>query len=140
KFDEQRNLAAALTSWAKKCQSRGRLEAMVALAQSEPEIAERYDSFDKQPWLLNVQNGTVNLRTGELLPHHRGDLLTKVAPVDYDPNAQCPAWLAFLDRIMDGNRDLIDFLQRAVGYSLTGDVSEQVLFFLHGAGANGKST
>lgn len=85
-------------------------------------------------------NGTVDLRTGELRPHRREDLITRLAPVEYDPDAEAPLWEAFLRRIMDGNEDLIRFLQRAVGYSLTGDTSEQCFFLLYGTGANGKST
>jgi len=70
------------------------------------------------------RNGTVNLRAGSLSPHRQEDQITKLAPVDFIPDAQCPRWLAFLERIMDGNKDLIDHLQRVVGYSLTGDVHE----------------
>jgi putative DNA primase/helicase len=67
-------------------------------------------------------------------------LLTKLVPVRYDPMATCPRWDAFLDQIMAGNQALIAYLQRAVGYALTGDTREQVLFLLYGTGANGKST
>ncbi|MFN3763256.1 MAG: phage/plasmid primase, P4 family, partial [Anaerolineae bacterium] len=84
--------------------------------------------------------GTIDLRSGELRPHNPDDLITKIAPVDYIPDAQAPTWEAFLHRIMDGNERLIAFLQRAVGYSLTGDTSERVLFILYGTGANGKTT
>jgi putative DNA primase/helicase len=72
--------------------------------------------------------------------HDKSDLITKVIPVTYDPNAECPKWLGFLDKIMDGNQELISFLQRTVGYALTGDTREQCFFILHGDGANGKST
>ena len=89
---------------------------------------------------MNVLNGTLDLRTGELRPHRREDLITKLAPVVYDHEARCPLFLAFLDRILAGNADLIAFVQRAVGYSLTGDVQERVLLILWGGGANGKST
>jgi putative DNA primase/helicase len=90
--------------------------------------------------LLNCQNGTIDLRTGELLPHRMEDFITRLAPVDFEPDARCPRWLEFLNRIMDGNQHLIDFLQRAVGYALTGETSEQCLFIFYGGGANGKST
>jgi putative DNA primase/helicase len=133
-------LAAALAKWARQCENRARLENMVKLAESEAPITVRSSDFDTDPWLLNVSNGTVDLRTGELREHRREDLLTKLAPVTYESTARCPTWLAFLDRIMASNRDLTDFLQRAAGYALTGDVREQVLFFLYGEGANGKST
>ena len=113
---------------------------MLDLTESEPQIPVLPDQLDADPWLLNVVNGTLDLRTGELRPQRRLDLLTKMAPVIYDPGALCPTWEAFLWRIMGGNQDLIDFLQRAIGYSLTGDTTEQCLFVLHGTGANGKST
>jgi len=113
---------------------------MVRLARSEPVIPVTVDKLDRNPWLLNVRNGTLDLRTGELRPHRREDLLTRLAPVDYDPDATCPTWLAFLDRITAGNQNLIQFLQRAIGYTLTGSARERVLFMLHGGGANGKST
>src|SRR5262249_23526841 len=99
-----------------------------------------HTSLDADPWLLNVQNGTVDLRTGELREHRRDDLITKVAPVDFDPDAECPTWVAFLNRAMAGDATLVDYLQRFVGYCLTGATTEHVLVFLYGGGANGKST
>ncbi len=130
----------ALGKHALRSEAGARLRAMVDLAESEPGIPVHPDDLDRDPWLLNVRNGTVNLRTGALRPHERGDLVTKLAAVEYDPAADCPAFLAFLDRIMAGNEGLIRFLQRAAGYSLTGDTSERVLMILHGEGRNGKST
>jgi putative DNA primase/helicase len=110
------------------------------LARSEPGIPLLPGDLDRDPFLLNVLNGTLDLRKGELRPHRREDFITKLAPVRFDPQAQCPRWLKFLDRIMAGNRDLITYLQRLVGHGMTGDVSEQCLWFFHGGGANGKST
>ncbi len=135
-----RGKAASTAAWAKDSQSAARIAAMIKLAESEPTVTARVDQFDADQWLLNCANGTVDLRTGTLSPHRRQDLLTKLAPVTYDPDATCPTWEAFLSRIMGGNVELIDFLQRAVGYSLTGSVVEQALLFLYGNGANGKST
>ncbi|GIM46838.1 hypothetical protein DNHGIG_23870 [Collibacillus ludicampi] len=114
---------------------------MIALAQNEGDIPIHAYELDADQWLLNVENGTIDLRTGKLRPHSRKDLITKLVHTEYDPNAQCPTWEAFLWRIMNGNQELIRFLQKAVGYALTGDVSEQVMFFLYGyTGKNGKST
>ena len=121
-----------------KSESDRSIRAMLTLAQSERPVLP--EQLDTDPWLLNVENGTLDLRTGELRPHRRDDLLSKLAPVVYDPAAEAPRWLAFLGRIMAGRAEMIAFLQRAVGYSLTGSTREQVLFLLHGSGANGKST
>jgi putative DNA primase/helicase len=124
---------------ATECFSRYKLEAMVVLAQSEPVIPVLPKQLDVDPFLFNVKNGTINLKTGRLQKAQRKDLLTKLSPVIYDPEAKCPLWLSFLDKIFNGNQDLISFVQKIAGYSLTGDVSEQVLFILYGKGANGKS-
>ncbi len=121
-------------------ESRMRLEAMLALGQAECPIADAGEGWDTDPWTMGVANGIVDLRTGTLRAGRQEDRITLHSPVAYNPDASCSQWLAFLVRIMAGNADLIGFLQRAVGYSLTGNVSEQVLFFLHGTGANGKST
>lgn len=112
----------------------------ITSAQSEPGVSILPEDFDKDPRLFNVLNGTIDLRTGQLFEHKKDHYITKLAPVFYSPQSSCPTWLAFLDRIMKGSSPLISFLQRAVGYSLTGLTSEQCLFFLYGLGANGKST
>ena len=130
----------AIVKHATASESRGARDAMVKLAENERGVAVRYTELDADPFLFNCVNGTVDLRTGHLRPHERRDLLTRRAPVVFDPNAACPIWDRFLDRVMGGRADLVTFLQRAVGYSLTADVREQVLFFLHGGGCNGKST
>lgn len=114
------------------------LASMVRIASSEPSIAVTSDQLDQNPWLLTVLNGTIDLRTGELLPHRQEDLITKLAPVEYDPDAECPTFLKFLETSV-GDDEVIDFLQRLAGYSLTGMTSEEVLVFLWGAGRNGKS-
>jgi putative DNA primase/helicase len=135
--DESRTARA---KHALKSEADARLTAMVSLARSELTIPVRPNDLDTDPWLLNVLNGTVDLRTGELRPHRREDHLTKLAPVEYDADATCPVWDGFLNRIMDGNETLIRFLQRAVGYSLTGDTREQVILIPYGTGDNGKTT
>jgi putative DNA primase/helicase len=133
-------LREALAAHALKSEDAKRIRAMIGLARSEPGIPILPSQLDTDSFLLNVVNGTIDLRTGQLAKHSRGDLITKLAPVAFDPVATCPLWLQCLDRWMDGNNDLISYLQRVIGYSLTGDVSEQCLWFLHGQGANGKST
>jgi len=129
-----------LVKWALNSESAPKIQAMVKLAESGEGIAISPDDLDLNPWLLNCKNGTINLRTGQLREHDKNDLLTKVIPVIYDPTAECPMWLSFLDKIMSSNQSIISFLQRAVGYTLTGNISEQCFFILHGGGANGKST
>jgi P4 family phage/plasmid primase-like protien len=125
----------ALQSEAAKC-----IKATVELAQSEPGIPVSIENLDANSWLLNCLNGAIDLRSGKLLPHDKANLCTKQAPVEFNPEAECPTWKAFLNRIMGGSNHLIRFLQRAVGYSLSGMTDEQVLFILYGTGANGKST
>jgi len=129
---------AGALDYARRCCSQRTLDAMLKLA--EHQAAVKPDIFDTDPWLLNVRNGTINLRAGELRPHNPDDLITQLAPVDYDPGAECPLWLNFLGDIMDNNAGLIDYLQRIAGYALTGDVREHKLFVLYGTGSNGKST
>jgi putative DNA primase/helicase len=116
------------------------LKAMVESAQSEPGIPVQPEELDSNPWLLNCLNGTLNLKTGILQPHARHDLLTCSIPVAYEATARCVMWKTFLDRIMAGNQSLIAFLQRAIGYALTGVIREHVLLILWGTGRNGKST
>lgn len=124
-----------------KSEAAGRLGAMIECARSESGVAIDTTELNKDPWLLNVANGTIDLRTGQLREHRRDDLITKVLPVAYDAsNPKCDRWEAFLQQVMGGNQQLISFLQKAIGYSLTGLTSEQCLFFLYGSGANGKST
>jgi putative DNA primase/helicase len=129
-----------IAKWAISSESEAKKKAMIASAQSEPGIPILLEELDKDNWLLNVQNGTIDLRKGKLMPHSRKDLITKIAPIEYDPDAQAPPWIEFIKTIMGGSQNLADYLQKAVGYSLTGDIREQILFFLYGTGSNGKST
>lgn len=129
-----------LGAWARRVEARDRLSALVDLARSDESIPVLPAQLDADPWLLNCLNGTLDLRTGQLLPHQREHLLTKLAPVAYDPGATCPTWLAFLDVILRGDVDLIGFLQRFVGYAITGVIREHVLVVCYGTGSNGKST
>jgi putative DNA primase/helicase len=127
----------ARAKWAISSGYSARLTAM--LSQAEPHVAISPDDIDQNPWLFNCRNGTLNLQTRELKPHDPTDLITKLCPVDYDPAAAAPTWLTFLEEIFAGDEDLIGFVQRGFGYSLTGITREHVLFIMHGAGSNGKS-
>jgi putative DNA primase/helicase len=117
-----------------------RIAAALKLAEANAAVIAALDTFDSDPWLLNVENGTLDLSDGSFREHRRNDLLTKLAPVLYDPEAAAPTWLAFHERIFAGDDELIAYVQRAFGYSLTGLTWEQVLFLCNGPGANGKTT
>ena len=148
--DEQKQLKKAAdkatadgkkaVEWALNSQSRPRIEAMLKMAQSEPGIAALPGDFDTDAWVLNVQNGTINLKSGKLLPHDSSRLITTVAPVDYLPQAKSPMFDEFLGQIFADNEELIAYVVKFFGSCLTGDVSQQHLHILHGSGANGKST
>ena len=125
--------------WAARAEKRYPIESALKQLEAQADIVIRHDAFDQEPWLFNVQNGTIDLRTGKVREHCRLDMLTKIAPASFDAAAKCPQWMKFLDDIMAGDIKLQAFLQRIVGYALTGSTKEQKLFFLHGAGANGKS-
>ncbi len=138
--EEDESTAQKLYKHALKSESATALRNMVNLAMSESGISISEKRLDSNPWLMNCTNGTINLLTGELQPHDRDDLLTKMAHLEYNKDATCPTWQKFLYRIMGGNASLVSFLQRYSGYTSTGDVSEQVLVLMHGRGSNGKST
>lgn len=137
--DDQKR--AVLVKWATDSEGAYKIHAALSLVPGEPGMSILPSELDSDPWHLNVQNGTVDLRTGELHGHRREDYLTKICPVDYDPAARAPRWVQFLDEIFLGRQDLIDYIQRAVGYSASGSVRDKVLFFLFGpSGDNGKTT
>jgi putative DNA primase/helicase len=108
------------------------------LARSEPGIAINFLALDDRPMLFNCLNGTLDLESGTLRPHDPNDLVTRCAPVVFDPSAQCPLWIKFLIEIFGGDSELVDYIQRGLGYSMTGLIREAVLFFLFGTGRNGK--
>ena len=130
----------ACVEWARKSESADRRKAVLFLAQSEPGIPVLPSEFDADPFALNCLNGTVNLKTGEIREHRSADLITRICPVQFDGAARSELWERFLEDSIGGDRELRDFLQRAAGYSLTGSVCEEVLFFVHGPAASGKST
>jgi len=146
-FEEQKRMNEALLrskrrlGWAIQTQAKARLDAMIALAESELPVVAGPADFDTDRWLLNVDNGTLDLRMGVLRPHSRADLITKLAPVRYDPHARDPILDRYLaDTTSEGGEDFAAFLQRAAGYSLTGCTDEEAFFLILGPGASGKST
>ncbi|WP_169313114.1 phage/plasmid primase, P4 family [Acetonema longum] len=134
-------------SFAAKNEALAKRQAMVTGAQHLPALAARQDQFDQNSWLFNCLNGTLDLKTGALMPHNPSDYITKIAPVNYDPSAECPRFMQFLTEVFPddmglgiGNTELISFVQRLAGYALAGVTTEQILCIAHGSGANGKST
>jgi putative DNA primase/helicase len=124
---------------AKRSQSRAAIEAMVLLARSEAGLLAEITAFDTDHMLFNVANGTLDLRAGKLRPHRREDLITRMSPIQYEPDADYELWDRFLLRVLGGDQELYRYARRLVGYLLTGNTTEQVLHFLYGLGANGKS-
>jgi putative DNA primase/helicase len=113
------------------------IAAVERLARSDSRLAMTPDQFDRDPWLLNTPAGTVVLKTGLMREHRRKDYITKLTAAG--PGGDCPLWRKFIDRITGGNAELAAFIQRMLGYSLTGSTQDHALFFCHGGGANGKS-
>lgn len=129
--------AKAIASHAVASQSASRIEAL--LSQAKPYLNISMDDLDRDVWLVNAGNGTLDLRTGTLREHLRGDLITKAVPFDYAPGAQAPRFMEFMEQVLP-DPEVRAFVQRYAGYSLTGSTAERVLAFLHGGGKNGKST
>lgn len=124
-----------------RLERRDAMNNVLALARAMKPIADAGDGWDADPWLLGVQNGVIDLRTGTLRPGSHADRLTMSTSVDFDPDAPCPRWTRFVAEVFGcDQQELISFVERAVGYSLAGDTSEQCLFLLYGSGSNGKGT
>ncbi len=128
----------ATLRWALQSEQKKVITAMIDLARSEPGIAIMPDALDCDPWLLNCPNGTVDLRTGKMREHRQNDLISKRTEVAF--GGQCPQWLAALQTILAGDAELIAYVRRALGYSLTGTIGEHALFLCYGTGRNGKNT
>jgi putative DNA primase/helicase len=129
-----------IEKYAMMSESVRRRKAFVEAASWIKELNTTSDLLDANPWLLNVKNGTIDVKAGEFREHRQDDFITKITNVEYDPKADCPLWKQFIREIMDYKSDVINFVQTAVGWAMTGDISEQTMFILFGTGANGKST
>lgn len=125
KLGQQRKMASAAT-----------VAAVERLSQADQRLAATIDQWDADPWLMNTPGGIVDLRTGDLLPHDPTYHCTKITAVA--PGGDCPLWQKFLTEVLQNDRDLIAFVQRACGYALTGDTREHAMMFFYGKGANGK--
>ena len=150
---KQGTLRNGCDRWARASESNAGITATLKRAASEEGIPVSAADLDRHPFLLNCPNGVVDMRTGDLLPHDRRYLITKMCQIEYDPKAECPQFLKFLHWAMgeDDESDaaelparvinLVGFMQRAFGYALTGDVGEKCLFIFYGhKGDNGKTT
>jgi putative DNA primase/helicase len=127
-----------LAAWATRTEQEKLQRAMLSLARSAVPVLPA--QLDADPWLFNVPNGTLDLRTGELREHRRSDFITRLCPTRYDRATACPAFEAFLRKIFANDVPLLAWLQRLLGSGLVGQAPDQILTILWGAGANGKST
>ena len=130
----------AMRKFAKLSANRHKREKMIEDARSEDDMIILPTQLDRDLHLLNVLNGSIDLRTGKLRPHDPNDLISRVAPVVFDPDAKCPVFEKFLDAVFGGDKEVIECVQRALGSALSGDVEDQTVFLLFGSGSNGKST
>jgi putative DNA primase/helicase len=129
KSKDARTLASART-----------ISAVERIAAAERALAATVDQWDIDRWLLNTPDGVVDLRTGKMRPHRAEDYMTKMTAVGPSETAKCPLWLAHLKTVTNNNNDLMAYLKRYFGYSLTGSVQEHALLFCHGDGGGGKGT
>jgi putative DNA primase/helicase len=141
---EIHRMGAALTLAGKLKEARGftmttRINDLMTELRSVPSVYVSPQDFDNRPDLLSFANGTVELRTGRMRPHAKEDMLTYCLALDYDPMAKCPRWEQFITEIFPDNPDLIPYIQRLIGYGITGYTDEQCFAVLWGKGANGKS-
>lgn len=125
--------------WAIQSESKLRLDAMTSIAKNLDPVADKGEGWDANPMLLSCPNGILNLTTGEFRDGKQEDRITMSTRAEYHPEAGCPLWKKFIGEVFQNDEELIHFVQKALGYSLTGDISEQVLFFCYGSGSNGKS-
>ncbi len=131
----------AIARWAIQSEARSRVDNMIAMAASDGAVSVAASVFDSDPWLLNVSNGTIDLRTGKMREHDPADLLTKLAPVEFDAETssqeQAPLWREFLGEVLP-ETEIRNFMQRLIGYSITGVIRDHVLPINYGSGRNGK--
>jgi len=135
-----REAAGSRLQHAKRSQNQPRLEAMLKCASTEKALVVSINELDRDPFLFNTPDGTVELRTGTLREHRREDRLTKIAGAGCDPSLPTPRWVDYLATTFGGDDELIAYVQRAVGYSLTASMREQAMFLAAGDGLNGKTT
>ena len=126
--------------WAKASESGNKIREMIRLAQSENSITLEVHNLDANRYLLAVQNGTLNLKSGVLQAHNKEDYITKISPVSFDPAATCPTFDSFINGMFDNNQQLVEYVIDVLGYCLSGDINIQRFWIFWGSGENGKST
>ena len=127
------------SKWQKTSESAARIKAMVDVASNLEGLSVSKASFDQNTRLLNLLNGTLDLKTGELRPHSAEDMITKVAGCSFNPNGEAPRFKQFIKEIMDNDKADANYIQRLVGYCLSGERPEQLIQFFMGEGGDGKS-
>lgn len=136
---KDKELREKVARWSISSENRGKVDAATYLLRSLDPVSDKGEEWDQDPMLLSVENGIIDLTTGEIRSGKPEDKITMCANAKYDKSAICPRWLKFLDEVFEGNIELIDYIQRALGYSITGKTTEQAVFFCFGVGSNGKS-
>ena len=129
-----------LLRWSKQSQSNSKIQSMISMASKHEDLVVSMSDFDKDTSLINCMNGVVDLKSKTLLGIHKHRLISNLARVSYNPNAKAPTFINFINQVFGNDVELIRWVQRAIGYSLTGSVLEQKLFYAYGTGSNGKST
>ncbi|GMA50720.1 phage protein [Alicyclobacillus contaminans] len=138
--DNDRIQQEQIKRWAIRSETRRTMEEALKLVRVNESIAVTENLFDADPYLLNIQNGTLDLRSGELQDHRQGDYISMLAPVVYDRDAKCPNWESFIRAVAGEDGDLIRYLQQVTGYALTEDAREEVFYLLYGPPQSGKTT
>lgn len=137
-MNENKELKKQVQKFVLRSENDNRIRAMINQSRTEHNIV--LNEMNRDVYLLNLRNGTLNLKTGKLQEHNRKDYITRLVNVDFKPGATCPNWVEFVDKIFMSNRELIEYIQKSIGYSMTGDSNLQCFYILHGQGSNGKGT
>ncbi len=138
-LDAEKGGDAKVQAAARRQEQAPRLLGALQISAADRRVAVRAEDLDRDPWLLNCTNGVVELRTGKLRPHAREDLITRLVPHAFRPDAKCERWLKFLSEVTAERTELVDFLRRFIGYCLTAETREHALVLAVGPGGNGKS-
>jgi putative DNA primase/helicase len=139
-WENLRRRADALEKWSIRSEGASRIVAMLHMAESDPRVSIEPGEFDNRTWVLNLCNGSVDLKYGHFRENRPEELLTKLAGAEYQLDTYCPRWMNFLAEVFAPHPEIVPFLQRAIGYTLTGETREECIFVLVGDGRNGKST